>query len=93
PVLMRQRGGELVSHGVLPGVVQVPASGQPIVLLADAPTTGGYPIIAIVIRADLWKLAQMPLGAALRFQACTQQDAITAWREQQRLLAGWRNAL
>lgn len=93
PALMRQRGGELVSHGVLPGVVQVPASGQPIVLLADAPTTGGYPIIAIVIRADLWKLAQMPLGAALCFQACTHDEAIAAWRDQQRLLAGWKNAL
>ncbi|MGG6496055.1 UNVERIFIED_CONTAM: allophanate hydrolase, partial [Bacteroidetes bacterium 56_B9] len=41
PVLARERGGELASHGVLPGVVQVPPSGQPIVLLADAQTTGG----------------------------------------------------
>lgn len=93
PALVRERGGELASHGVLPGVVQVPPSGQPIVLLADAQTTGGYPKIAVVIRADLWKLAQLRLGATLRFVPCSPDDAIAALRERQRELNAWRYAL
>jgi 5-oxoprolinase (ATP-hydrolysing) subunit C len=93
PALMRRRGGELVSHGVVPGVVQVPASGQPIVLLADAQTTGGYPVMAVVIRADLWKLAQLRLGAALRFVACTPAEAVAELNERQQLLARWRTGL
>lgn len=93
PVLAREHGAELASHGVLPGVVQVPPSGQPIVLLADAQTTGGYPKIAVVIRADLWKLAQLPLGATLRFERCTREDAVAALRQQQLLLNQMSTAL
>jgi biotin-dependent carboxylase-like uncharacterized protein len=93
PVLARERGTELASHGVLPGVVQMPPSGQPIVLLADAQTTGGYPKIAVVIRADLWKLAQLPLGARLRFVRCTPDEARAALRAQQLLLNQMRNGL
>ncbi len=92
PVLTRERGGELPSHGVLPGVVQVPPSGQPIVLLADAQTTGGYPKIAVVIRADLWKLAQLRLGATLRFVPCSPEEALAALRERQRDLHQWSYA-
>ncbi|MDR7331922.1 biotin-dependent carboxyltransferase family protein [Roseateles asaccharophilus] len=92
PALTRERGDELPSHGVLPGVVQVPPSGQPIALLADAQTTGGYPKIAVVIRADLWKLAQLRLGATLRFVPCSPDDAIAALRERQRDLDAWRYA-
>lgn len=58
---------DLFSHAVMPGVVQVPPNGQPIVLLADAQTTGGYPRIASVIQADLWKLAQTPIGKSFCF--------------------------
>ncbi|WP_299796627.1 biotin-dependent carboxyltransferase family protein [uncultured Shewanella sp.] len=58
---------ELQSHAVMPGTVQVPPSGQPIVLLADAQTTGGYPKIATVIEADLWKLAQTRPGEDIKF--------------------------
>lgn len=93
PALRRERGGELASHGVVPGVVQVPPSGQPIVLLADAQTTGGYPKIAVVIRADLWKLAQWRLGETLRFVPCTPGEALAALRERQRELHAWRYAL
>jgi biotin-dependent carboxylase-like uncharacterized protein len=93
PVLERERGGELASHGVLPGVVQVPPSGQPIVLLADAQTTGGYPKIGVVIRADLWKLGQLRLGARLRFLPCTPAEAVAALREQRRLLDQMKVAL
>lgn len=93
PALVRERGEELASHGVLPGVVQVPPSGQPIVLLADAQTTGGYPKIGVVIRADLWKLGQLRLGARLRFLPCTPAEALTALREQRLLLDQMRIAL
>jgi biotin-dependent carboxylase-like uncharacterized protein len=93
PELQRERGAELASHGVLPGVIQVPPSGQPIVLLADAQTTGGYPKIGVVIRADLWKLAQLRLGGSLRFKPCTTDEAVAALRERRTTLAQLRTAL
>ncbi|MES2206362.1 MAG: biotin-dependent carboxyltransferase family protein [Pseudomonadota bacterium] len=70
-----------LSHGVIPGIVQVPPNGQPIVLLADAQTTGGYPRIAVVIKADLWKIAQARLGASLRFELCNHKQAQIAHKE------------
>lgn len=78
---------ELLSHGVMPGVVQVPANGQPIVLLADCQTTGGYPKIACVIEADLWKIAQTPIGQHFCFIEVDQALAIEAQRKWQRELA------
>ncbi|WMW79988.1 biotin-dependent carboxyltransferase family protein [Undibacterium cyanobacteriorum] len=65
--LDRHSKQELFSHGVTPGMIQVPPNGQPIVLLADAQTTGGYPRIACVIEADLWKIAQTPIGKSFCF--------------------------
>ena len=60
-------GTELPSQGVLPGAVQVPPNGQPIILGWDGPVTGGYPVIAGVIRADWSRLAQLRPGDAVRF--------------------------
>ncbi|WEZ85475.1 biotin-dependent carboxyltransferase family protein (plasmid) [Rhizobium sp. 32-5/1] len=71
---------ELLSHGIVPGTIQIPPSGQPIIQLADANTCGGYPKMATVIQADLWKLAQMPVGGKLRFQECDVVSAIDALR-------------
>jgi len=85
--LQRQREGDMLSAGVLPGTIQVPPSGQPIILMGDAQTTGGYPRIAVVIRADLWKLAQAPLGGLLRLQVVDGAAADAAWAEQQAYLA------
>lgn len=93
PALDRVTAGDLPSHGVLPGVIQVPPAGQPIVLLADAQTTGGYPKIGVVIAADLWKLAQLRLGAPLRFLRCTRDEAITALRQRRTLIEQWTTAL
>ena len=93
PALVRTRPGDLPSHGVLPGVIQVPPSGQPIVLLADAQTTGGYPKIGVVIAADLWKLAQLRLGAPLRFLPCTRDEAVAALRARHTLIEQWSTAL
>jgi allophanate hydrolase subunit 2 len=71
---------DLFSHAVMPGVVQVPPNGQPIVLMADAQTTGGYPRIACVIQADLWKIAQTPIGKSFCF---IRTDLETARRATQ----------
>lgn len=55
------------SHGVVPGAIQVSPSGQPLVLMPDGGVTGGYPVIAVVIRADLALLGQLAPGAEVRF--------------------------
>jgi allophanate hydrolase subunit 2 len=52
---------------MLEGAVQVPPDGQPIVMLADHPTTGGYPVIAVVDQRDLREVAQAAAGTTLRF--------------------------
>jgi allophanate hydrolase subunit 2 len=59
----------------------VPGSGQPIVLLADRQTTGGYPKIATVISADLPALARLPVGAKVHFEAVSVEAAEAARRE------------
>jgi biotin-dependent carboxylase-like uncharacterized protein len=68
-------GGGVDSHAVFPGVVQLPAGGEPIVLLADAQTTGGYRAIATVLSADLDAFAQLPAGGAVRFEKWCLDDA------------------
>jgi len=96
--LKRKRAGDMLSSGVIPGTIQVPPSGQPIILMGDAQTTGGYPRIGVVIRADLWKLAQAPLNGKLRLVQVDMAEALAAWADQQRYLtqvaqglavAGW----
>ncbi len=62
PRLSHAGPAEIVSDGLVPGCVQVPPDGQPIVSLADGPTTGGYPKLATVVRADLPQLAQLVPG-------------------------------
>lgn len=77
----------LASAGVLPGAVQVPASGGPILLMADAQTTGGYPIIATVISADLPLAAQLIPGDKLQFVPVTVEAANHAARARRADLA------
>ncbi|WP_318241762.1 5-oxoprolinase subunit B/C family protein [Arthrobacter pullicola] len=62
-----RRAGELESEAVLPGSIQVPASGLPILFLADAPVTGGYPVIGVVVETDLDLAAQLRPGTTVRF--------------------------
>jgi allophanate hydrolase len=66
---------EMRSHGVVPGVVQVPPGGEPIIQMSDANTAGGYPKIAGVIEADLWRLGQARAGSRLRFVRSTHAEA------------------
>jgi KipI family sensor histidine kinase inhibitor len=68
PGLHRSRPGELPSEGVAAGSLQVTHDGQPILLLADHPTTGGYPVIAVVAAADLGRAAQLRPGQPVRFR-------------------------
>ncbi|MFI8835705.1 biotin-dependent carboxyltransferase family protein [Streptomyces afghaniensis] len=67
--LERARPGELPSEGMVLGAVQVPPDGRPVVFLADHPTTGGYPVIAVVRAADLAAAAQAVPGTPVRFVA------------------------
>jgi antagonist of KipI len=70
--------GEMISDTVFVGAVQVPPSGDPILLMADRQTTGGYPQIAIVITADLPVAAQLAPGDTVRFEFCSRADAVAA---------------
>ena len=65
--LVRSRPGELPSEGVVRGSLQVPPSGLPTLLLADHPVTGGYPVVAVVVDADVDRAAQLRPGDAVRF--------------------------
>lgn len=65
--LPRARTDELASEGVVLGAVQLPPGGRPVVFLADHPTTGGYPVVAVVDPADLWRCAQLRPGDPVRF--------------------------
>jgi allophanate hydrolase subunit 2 len=68
PALRRARDDELRSEGVATGSLQVTHEGQPILLLADHPTTGGYPVIAVVVSADIGRAAQLRPGQRVRFR-------------------------
>ena len=67
PALTRAVAGELPSEGIVLGAVQVPADGQPLIFLADHPTTGGYPVVGVVDSDNLAMVAQARPGTAVRF--------------------------
>lgn len=75
------RGFNITSDGIAAGSIQVPGNGQPIVLLADRQTTGGYPKIATVISADLPALGRLPIGAKIGFEPVTFEAAAAARRK------------
>jgi len=87
PELTRAVAAELPSEGIVLGAVQVPADGQPLIFLADHPTTGGYPIIGVVERDDLPLIAQARPGTKVRFTLPTvppipappHVDDVTLW--------------
>jgi biotin-dependent carboxylase-like uncharacterized protein len=78
PVVKPRSPIEKRSHGIVPGVIQIPPNGQPIIQMRDAQTSGGYPKIATVIRADLWRVGQARLGGKLRFEQTAYADAVAA---------------
>jgi len=87
PVLSRLSDTELQSHGVVPGTIQVPQGGQPIVLAQGCQPTGGYPKLAHVITADLPLLAQLAPGNVVTFELTDLEDAMQASVEQERDIA------
>ena len=78
---------ELRSHGIVPGVIQVPHGGQPIIQMRDAQPSGGYPKIGTVIEADLWRLGQAPIGSRVRFVRSSWDEALAATRANGQWLA------
>ncbi len=86
PIIEHAKGYNITSDGIAPGSIQVPGTGQPIVLLADRQTTGGYPKIATVISADLPLLGRMRPGEKLRFEAISVAEAEQARHARERKL-------
>jgi antagonist of KipI len=80
-------GREMISEGVPLGAVQVPASGQPIILFVEQQTTGGYPKIANVISADIHSVGQLRPRDEIRFERVDFKTARSLLREQEILLA------
>lgn len=80
--------GTLLTEGVPTGAVQVPPDGQPILMLADHPTTGGYPQLATVVAADLHRLGQLRPGRTVRFELVDAPAAAAALAELERVVAG-----
>jgi antagonist of KipI len=82
PTLAHHKGADLVSQGMVQGEIQVPGDGQPIVMMPDHPTTGGYTCIATVIKADLPLFAQVEPGrGSVRFSPISLVAAHAAWVE------------
>ena len=71
PPVERAARPEPLSEGVVPGAVQVPPDGRPVVFLPGCPTTGGYPVVGVVREDDLWLVAQAAPGARLRLSTGT----------------------
>jgi antagonist of KipI len=90
PLLNSRKRDELISSAVLSGTVQVPPSGEPIVLMADRQTTGGYPVIGLVATADLPLVAQLRPGDEVRFEEVTIEWAQTALRSQAERLRSFK---
>jgi antagonist of KipI len=86
PRLAHARGADIISDATPLGVLQVPASGQPILLMADRQTTGGYPKIATVIAADIAVAGQLAPSDTIAFAVCTPREAMAALIAQERAL-------
>jgi antagonist of KipI len=93
PPLVRRTDAELISDATPLGVLQVPASGQPVLLMADRQTTGGYPKIATVIAADIGLAGQLGPGDSIAFTVCTRAEAIAALIAQERVLMAAEGAV
>jgi len=86
PPLTRVQQSELISEPVCMGAIQVPGAGEPILLMADRQTAGGYPKIGHVISADLPLAGQLAPGDFIEFVTCTRQEAVTALIARERQL-------
>jgi len=93
PPLQRRRHEEPISEPLAFGAIQVPAAGEPILLMADRQTAGGYPKIASVISADLPVAGQLAPGDTIEFQWCSRQEAAAALIGRERSLLRFSDQL
>jgi antagonist of KipI len=93
PPLARAREDELISEPVGIGAIQVPAAGEPILLMADRQTAGGYPKIGYVISADLPVAGQLAPGDFIEFHICTHREAVAALISRERQLLRYADLL
>ncbi len=82
----KRRSHDIVSNGIVTGAIQVPANGQPIIMMAEHQTVGGYAKIATVISADIPLLAQMKPGDEIHFERTTLEEAQRAYKQMQDIL-------
>ena len=87
PALTHKTSADILSDGIVKGAVQVPGDGQPIILMADHQTTGGYTKIATVISADLAKLTRLAPHRMIRFAVVSQPEAEQSAKEKARLMS------
>lgn len=85
PKIEHRSGADIISDSIFPGTIQVPANGQPIILLADRQTTGGYTRIANVISVDIAKVAQNLPGAEFEFEEISVKEAQQLYIEREKL--------
>lgn len=90
--LRHSRGADIISDATPLGALQVPASGQPVLLMADRQTTGGYPILATLISADVALAGQLAPGDRIVFDLCTLEEALAALIAQERALVAIETA-
>src|SRR4030043_437192 len=93
PAIEHKDKADIVSDALLPGVIQVPKSGKPILIMRDAQTTGGYPKIAVAIPSDLWRLGQARPNNEVRFVQITLREARQRLTEHNRTLGNLSNML
>ena len=95
PPILHRSGADVLSDSIPLGAIQVPADGQPIILLADRQTTGGYAKIAVVLREDVYRLAQATPGQVVRFRQMSVEEAQASLRRYeakiQALQRAWRS--
>jgi antagonist of KipI len=91
PVLAHAGDAEMLSEATCLGGLQVPAGGQPILLMADRQTTGGYPMVAAVISADIHLAAQLAAGDTISIVPCTFREAIAALIAQEQALMAFES--
>ncbi len=87
----RASSREMISDATFMGGIQIPPGGDPILLMADRQTTGGYPKIGTVITADVPVAGQLAPGDWIEFAECTRAEALKALREQEAQLVGQRS--
>jgi biotin-dependent carboxylase-like uncharacterized protein len=93
PAITHLKGFNIVSDAISTGSIQIPGSGHPIIAMHDRQTTGGYPKIATVIRADMARLGQLKPGDWLSFSEVTVEGAEDLWCERQVLLKAYLDEL